>query len=133
MDDAHSGNATETLDRVRIGGSNLVLICNHRIAEVKKALDHGRFKEAWQAAASLTEKLGHLANAEGRLGVLSAATIIKAGDMETGMTTPDAGRVISIEPCSNCGREECENVVIGFDGGGVVTVHRDQEMVVANQ
>lgn len=127
----HDGHAASTLDRIRVGSGNLVLVANQRVGEIKKALDHGRFEEAYACCASLHDKLGHLAGAESRLARLADASIVRVADMEVGMVMPDAGVVSSVEACSHCGRDNCENVTITFENGSAVTVDRDEEMVVA--
>lgn len=129
--EVHDGNATDTLDRIRDGGGNLVLLAHQRVTEIKKALDAGRFEEAYACTSSLQEKLSHLAGAEARLALLAEASIVRAGEMSLGMIVPEAGQLTAIEPCSNCGHDDCENVTLSFENGQSITVERDEEMLVA--
>lgn len=126
----HATTAAETLDRIRQGGANLVLVVNQRLAELSRALDAGKFDEAFAVSSSLHEKLGHLARCEITMGRLAEAHLVKCADIEPGMVIGEAGRIAETGPCDDCGREGCENIVITFESGAKVTVDRDEEMVV---
>ena len=130
--DVHSGSASGTLDRIREGGTNLVLTARQRIGELNRALDNGRFNEAFTVGQSLIEKLGHLAAAQAALGRLADASIVRAGDLEPGMWIPDAGQVSEVGPCSNCERQECDNITITFESGHRVTMDCDDEVAVTS-
>lgn len=131
-DDFHQDNATQALDRIRTGGSKLVLTAHQRLAEIKRALDHGHFTEAFSVCHSLQEKLGHLAGAQGGLGRLADATIVKVDDLEPGMMLLDVGVVATISGCPHCGNEQCDNRGITFEGGAAVVLDCDDEVAVAH-
>src|SRR6202047_5457855 len=80
------GTASDTLDRIRRGGTHLILAAQRRLAETKALLDEGDFQAAMKTAAQLHEKVSALAVAEGSLGNVSDARILKCSDVEVGMT-----------------------------------------------
>jgi hypothetical protein len=88
-----------TLDRIRRGGTHLILAAQRWLAETKTLLDEGDFQGAMKTAAQLHEKISALAIAEGSLGTVSDARILKCSDVEVGMMLADVGEVTAIELC----------------------------------
>jgi hypothetical protein len=108
------GTASETLDRIRRGGTHLILAAQRRLAETKALLDEGDFQRALKSAAQLHEKISALAVAEGSLGTVSDARILRCNEIQIGMTLADVGEVTSIEPCS-CGQDHCDRIVVTIE------------------
>lgn len=127
----HESNAASALDGIRAGGANLVATAHQRLAEVRRALDLGEFVSAHQAAGSLLEKLSHLSNAQGMMGRLSTANIVRVGELEPGMTIADGGTIASVGPCPGCGRDECTNVMLTLSNGVDIVLDRTDEIVIA--
>jgi hypothetical protein len=71
------GTASETLDRIRRGGTHLILAAQRSLGETRALLDDGDFQGAMKAAARLHEKINALAVAEGSLATVSDARILK--------------------------------------------------------
>ena len=55
------GTASHTLDRIRRGGTHLILAAQRRLAETKVLLDEGDFQAAMKTAAQLHKKVRALA------------------------------------------------------------------------
>ena len=130
--DSHThpqGTASETLDRIRRGGTHLILAAQRWLAETKTLLDAGDFQGAMKTAAQLHEKISALAVAEGSLGTVSDACILKCSDIEVGMTLADVGEVTAIEPCP-CGQEHCDRIVMTIEDHSV-NFPADAEIIVA--
>jgi hypothetical protein len=128
--DAHpKGTASETLDRIRRGGTHLILAAQRLLAETKSLLNEGDFQGAMKTAAQLHEKLSALAEAEGSLGVVSDARILKCSDVEVGMTLADVGEVTAIEPCP-CGQAYCDRIILTIEDQAV-NFPADAEIIVA--
>jgi hypothetical protein len=128
--DAHPrGTASETLDRIRRGGTHLILAAQRSLGETKALLDEGDFQAAMKAAARLHEKISALAIAEGSLASVSDARILKCSDIEVGMMLSDVGEVTSIEPC-RCGQDHCDRIVLTLDDQSV-SFPADAEIIVA--
>jgi hypothetical protein len=130
--DSHAhpqGTASETLDRIRRGGTHLILAAQRWLAETKALLDAGDFQAAMKTAAQLHEKISALAVAEGSLGTVSDACILKCSDIEVGMTLADVGEVTAIEPCP-CGQEHCDRLVMTIEDHSV-NFPADAEIIVA--
>ena len=103
-----------TLDRIRRGGTHLILAAQRSLAETKTLLDDGDFQAAMKTAAQLHEKISALAVAEGSLGTVSDARILKCSDVEVGMTLADVGEVTAIEPCP-CGQDHCDRIILTIE------------------
>jgi hypothetical protein len=132
--DSHAhpqGTASETLDRIRRGGTHLILAAQRWLAETKALMDEGDFQAAMKSAAQLHEKISALAVAEGSLGTVSDACILKCSDIEVGMTLADVGEVTSIEPCP-CGQEHCDRLVLTIEDHSV-NFPADAEIIVASR
>jgi hypothetical protein len=128
--DAHpKGTASETLDRIRRGGTHLILAAQRLLAETKSVLDEGDFQGAMKTAAQLHEKLSALAEAEGSLGIVSDARILKCSDIEVGMTLADVGEVTAIESCP-CGQGHCDRIILTIEDQAV-NFPADAEIIVA--
>jgi hypothetical protein len=128
-DDAHpKGTATETLDRIRRGGTHLILAAQRSLAETKGLLDDGDFQGAMRAAARLREKINALAVAEGSLGTGSDARILQCSDIEVGMTLADVGEVTAIKSCP-CGHDDCKRIVLTIEDHAV-NFPADAEIIV---
>jgi hypothetical protein len=125
------GTASETLDRIRRGGTHLILAAQRSLAETRALLDDGDFKAAKKTAAQLREKISALAIAEGSLGTVSDARIVKCCDIERGMTLADVGEVTAIEPCP-CGQEHCDRMVLTV-GEQPVNFPADAEIMVSTR
>jgi hypothetical protein len=118
-DRAHpKGTATETLARIRRGGTHLILAAQRSLAETKALLDDGDFQAAMKTAAQLHEKISALAVAEGSLGTVSGARILQCSDIEAGMTLADVGEVTAIESCP-CDQDHCERIVLTIEDQAV--------------
>jgi hypothetical protein len=129
-DRAHPrGTASETLDRIRRGGTHLIIAAQRSLAETKGLLDDGDFQGAMKTAEQLEERIGALAVAEGSLGTVSDARILKCSDIEVGMTLADVGEVTAIEPCP-CGQGHCERIVLTIEDQSV-NFPADAEIIVA--
>lgn len=124
------GTAAQTLDRIRRGGTHLILAAQHRLAEAKVLIDKGEFKEALVTVAQLHEKLAALAEAEGALGTVADAQILRCSEVESGMRLVDVGVVTAITPCP-CEQEFCDRIVLTIDGQPV-NFAADAELVVAD-
>jgi hypothetical protein len=127
--DHPKGTASETLDRIRRGGTHLILAAQRRLAETKSLLDEGDFQGATKSAAQLHEKLSALAEAEGSLGVVSDARILKCSDVEVGMALADVGQVTAIDPCP-CGQDYCDRIILTIEDQAV-SFPADAEIIVA--
>ena len=123
------GTASETLDRIRRGGTHLILAAQRSITEAKALLDDGDFQGAMKTAARLHEKLSALAEAEGSLGSVSDARILKCSDVEVGMTLADVGAVTAIEACP-CGQDHCDRLILTIEDQSV-NFPADAEIIVA--
>src|ERR1700686_3468177 len=123
------GTASDTLDRIRRGGIHLILAAQRRLAETKTLLDDGDFQGATKTAAQLHEKISALAVAEGSLGTVSDARILKCSDVEVGMTLADVGEVTATESCP-CGRDHCDRIVMTIEDQPV-NFPADAEIIVA--
>jgi hypothetical protein len=123
------GTASETLDRIRRGGTHLILAAQRWLGETKTLLDDGDFQGAMKTAAQLHEKIAALAVAEGSLGTVSDARILKCRDVEIGMTLAEVGEVTAIEPCP-CGQDHCDRIVLTIDERPV-NFPADAEIIVA--
>jgi hypothetical protein len=123
------GTASDTLDRIRRGGTHLILASQRWLAETKALLDEGDFQGAAKSAAQLHEKISALAIAEGSLGTVSDALILKCRDVEIGMTLADVGEVTAIEPCP-CGKDHCDRIVVTIEDQPV-NFPADAEIIVA--
>jgi hypothetical protein len=123
------GTAADTLDRIRRGGTHLILAAQRRLAETKMLLDEGDFQAAMKTAAQLHEKVSALADAEGSLGSVSDARILKCAEIEVGMTLADVGEVTAIEVCP-CGQDQCDRIVLIIEEHAV-NLPIDAELIVA--
>jgi hypothetical protein len=123
------GTAAETLDRIRRGGTHLILAAQRWLAETKVLLDEGNFQAAMKTAAQLHEKISALAIAEGSLGTVSDARILKCSDIEVGMTLADVGEVTAVDPCP-CGENHCDRIVLTIEDHSV-NFPADAEIIVA--
>lgn len=123
------GTASDTLDRIRRGGTHLILAAQRRLAETKTLLDEGDFQLAMKTAAQLHEKISALAAAEGSLGTVSDARILKCSDIQIGMTLTEVGEVTAIEPCP-CGQDHCDRIIMTIEDQPV-SFPADAEVIVA--
>jgi hypothetical protein len=123
------GTASDTLDRIRRGGTHLILAAQRWLAETKLLLDDGDFQGAMKTAAQLHEKIAALAVAEGSLGTISDARILKCRDVEVGMTLAEVGEVTAIEPCP-CAQEHCDRIILMIEDR-TVNFPADAEIIVA--
>jgi hypothetical protein len=123
------GTAADTLDRIRRGGTHLILAAQRWLAETKTLLDEGDFQRAMKTAAQLHEKISALAVAEGSLGTISDARILKCSDIEIGMMLAEVGEVTAIEPCP-CGQNHCDRIVMTIEDRAV-SFPADAEVIVA--
>jgi hypothetical protein len=125
------GTASDTLDRIRRGGTHLILAAQRSLAETKVLLDEGDFKAAMKSAARLHEKISALAAADGSLGTVSDARILKCVEVEIGMRLADVGEVTAIEPCP-CDRDHCDRIVLTIDEQPVNFPAEAEVMVAAS-
>ena len=123
------GTAADTLDRIRRGGTHLILAAQRRLAETKALLDEGDFQAAMNTAAQLHEKVSALADAEGSLGTVSDARILRCGEIEVGMRLVDVGEVTAIQICP-CGQDQCDRIVLMIEEHAV-NLPVDAELIVA--
>lgn len=105
MEDQGVGNATETLDKIREGGTILVSIALTRLEEAAEALRNGRFDMAFGRVGEAEEKIGNLARAQSHLGGYTGeeTIIVRARQLQPGMRLPHAGVIESLEEFE----EEC--------------------------
>lgn len=130
--DVHpKGTASDTLDRIRKGGAQLILSAQRRLSETRTLLDEGNFKAAMATAASLHEKISALSEAEGAMGVVAEAYIVKCGALEVGMMLADVGEITAIEPCP-CDQPHCDRIVLTI-GDQPVTFSTEAEVIVADR
>jgi hypothetical protein len=123
------GTASETLDRIRRGGTHLILAAQRSLGETRALLDDGDFQGAMKSAARLHEKISALAVAEGSLASVSDARILKCSDIEVGMMLSDVGEVTAIEPCP-CGQDHCDRIVLTLEDQSV-SFPADAEIIIA--
>jgi hypothetical protein len=123
------GTASNTLDRIRRGGTHLILAAHRRLAETKALLDEGDFQAAMKTTSQLHEKVNALAVAEGSLATVSDARILQCKDIAIGMTLADVGEVTAIEPCP-CGQDDCNRIVLTIEEQ-TVNFPADAEIIVA--
>src|ERR1700724_1716174 len=123
------GTASDTLDRIRRGGTHLILAAHRWLAETNALLDAAHFQAAMKSAAQLHEKIAALAVAEGSLGTVSDARILKCRDVEVGMTLAEVGEVTAIEPCP-CGQDHCDRIILMIEDR-TVNFPADAEIIVA--
>jgi hypothetical protein len=123
------GTAADTLDRIRRGGTHLILAAQRRLSETKTLLDEGDFQAAMKTAAQLHEKVSALADAEGSLGTVSDARILTCREIEIGMRLVDVGEVTAIEACP-CGQDQCDRIVLMIEEHAV-NLPVDAELIVA--
>jgi hypothetical protein len=123
------GTASDTLDRIRRGGTHLILAAQRSLGETKALLHDGDFQAAMKTAAQLHEKISALAIAEGSLGTASDARVVKCRDIESGMTLAEVGEVTSVEPCP-CGQDDCDRMILTV-GEQPVNFSADAEIMVA--
>ena len=117
------------MDRIRRGGTHLILAAQRRLTETKVLLDEGDFQGAMKTAAQLHEKVRALAVAEGSLGTVSDARILRCKDIAIGMMLADVGEVTAIEPCP-CGQNHCDRIVLTIEEQPV-NFPADAEIIVA--
>ena len=82
-----------------------------------------------KTAAQLHETISALADAEGALGTVSDARILKCGEIEVGMKLVDVGEVTAIDKCP-CGQAQCERLVLMIENHAV-NLPIDAELIVA--
>jgi len=124
-----NGTASDTLDRIRRGGTHLILAAQRWLAETKTLLDDGDFQRAMKTAAQLHEKISALAVAEASLATVSDARILKCRDVLVGMTLAEVGEVTAVEPCP-CGQDHCDRIALTIDDR-TVNFPADAEVIVA--
>lgn len=98
-------SAALTLDNIRFGGANLLLSIRQRINEATGELDHGDFLEAEKRLTEAAGLVHFLGNAQKTLGI-ATGHIIRASELEVGMTMTDIGEVTKVEP-EDCGHSAC--------------------------
>ena len=123
------GTASDTLDRIRRGGTHLILAAQRRLAETKALLDEGDFQAAMKTAAQLHDKISALAIAAGSLGSVSDARILKCKDIAIGMRLADVGEVTAVEPCP-CGQDHCDRIILTIEDQPV-NFPADAEIIVS--
>lgn len=112
-------NPAATLDRIRDGGINLVLVTRARIRELQEALDEGRFSDALERLGEAHTALSRLAGAEDTLGKLARSTIVRARDLVEGMLVgPGPLSEVEVEEteCTSCAGNHCR-VTLRWDNG----------------
>lgn len=124
------GTASDTLDRIRAGGAQLIVAAHRRLGDVKTQLDEGNFKGAMGAAAQLHEKISALAEAESAMGAVAEACILKCREITVGMALVELGEVTAIEPCP-CGQAQCDRIVLTVGDQPVNLVANAELIVVA--
>lgn len=124
-----AGTATATLDQIGLGGSQLILITNQRLADVRSAIECGNFIEALEAAQAACAHLGPLASAQATIGVLAQNAVVRVADLEEGTVVPGLGEVKDIGPCIDCGKPGCHKVGLTI-GDHSFSLDRDVEIIV---
>ena len=110
MDSHDRKDAAETLDRIRQGGSSLILVAHSRLGQAKTALDEGDFSKALEMVEQLHEKLATLSQAERALGRAADHHLVRCEDVRVGDVFEDGEIVTDISPC-NCGTD-CGKILL---------------------
>jgi hypothetical protein len=84
---------------------------------------------AWSSRVFRADTIAALAVAEGSLGSVSDARILKCRDVEVGMSLAEVGEVTAIEPCP-CGQDHCDRLVLTIEERPV-NFPADAEVIVA--
>lgn len=111
-------SAAKQLDAIRNGGSNMLLTIRQRINEATKAMEDGEFVAAQTRLTEALHCIGPLAGAQQYLAIASNARMIRASDIEAGMTMTQVGEVTEVNEAS-CDHETCPGhflvTVSGYD------------------
>lgn len=122
-----------TLDTIRDAGVALVAVASERLREVEEALFSGRFDDAFDRTQELLAKLAPLAQAETQIGVLKGARVVRARDVEVGMSVIHRGTVAEVEvdeePCRS-GHHTHLWVKLTFENETTVRFDADSEIAV---
>lgn len=127
-------SAALTLDNIRAGGANVLLSARQRINEAVRALDDGEFLEAEERLTESAALVHLLAGSQKTLG-LATGHIIRARELEVGMTMTDIGEVTRVEP-EDCGHQACPGhflVTIGPSGNPPLKLDGDATVFVEAQ
>lgn len=80
------GSAAETLDRIREGSTYVVATAIQRLEECLEAVRDGRFREARRHLEEVANRLDPLSSAETQFGGWDNVRIIRANEIEEGMS-----------------------------------------------
>lgn len=125
-------SAAHTLEQIREGGQQLLLVARERLREVEVALTEGRFCDAHDRAAELISRLQPLASAQNYMASFGASYVVRGEQVEEGMNLRQWGRVVTIERETH----ECVGtdhvhvlVTLKFENGMEQAVDGDAELI----
>jgi hypothetical protein len=103
-------SASATLDRVRQGSNNVVLLAHQRLGEVKEHLDNGRFTQASNVLREVVHKVDHLASAEQSFAVFAGCRVVRVRELAPGVGITNRGVVREVRNISEHG-DDCPGAV----------------------
>jgi hypothetical protein len=111
-------NASATLDKIRVGGQQLMLMVQRRLIEAQEELAKGDFTSAFGRVQEAGASLGPLVAAQQHMGFAADAYMVRANELEIGMVLSLIGEVESIECAdeSGCACGNCEHVKVVVGG-----------------
>jgi hypothetical protein len=130
MDHLHADGASRALDAIRSGGEHLLVTIRQRMVLIYDCIDEGDFHTALSYAGDIQSSLASLASAQTYIAIADGSRLIKAADVEVGMTVVNVGEVtdVSVEDCPN---ERCKRHVTLKVGEHEMAFRGEQEVYVA--
>lgn len=122
------GSASETLDKIRSGGQQAILLAIRRAEEAIEALKEGDFQGAYTRVAELQDRLQHLAHAEAHLGVFEDNWVVRAAEVTEGITLRGWGEVTDVKRVDLMGGNSV--MIFTFSNGQQEQVNADTELAV---
>lgn len=107
IDMAEESSAAKMLDSIRGGGQSVLLSVRQRIGEAVAALESGDFLAAAARLNECSNLITPLASAQHHLSLADGAYLIRAKQLEAGMTISRIGRIESIDRDA-CDHESCQ-------------------------
>lgn len=120
-----------TLDQIRDGAQQMLVMARERVADVSEALAEGQFLNALNRVQELSQLIAPLAHAENSISVFAASFLVRGSEIQEGMTIRGWGEVtgIRIEEVPNAGDDPCVHVHLSFKQHDDVMLHAEQEVV----
>jgi len=107
----HDGpSAARTLDAIRSGGQQLIMLTNRRMDDARKALQQGDFSSVVSFLQGAVSSVAPLANAQSFIGIACEGRIVRARDLEPGMDLVRIGTVTGVE-VRECQAADCDGHV----------------------